>query len=297
MPLFSIVMPTYNRALTIGRAIESVIAQTFTDWELIVVDDGSVDDTKAVVAQYGDERIRYIYQENAERSAARNNGINNAQGDYICFIDSDDYYFDNHLFAFYSFLKEHNFPTALVFGQTCVDLDGVVSQEPFTAKPTEKPTEFFIVNIVGVPRTCISRSILLEEQFDPAIRIGEDMVLWTRIARKYPFYYIPDYTQAYVEHTGRSVSASEKPFVEHINTLLYIFKQYSLDEIGAGVRAHALAYGYFRYAQYWQGQHNYGKMLKMLWKSYQASPAYRQKERLYMAIAESWPYKMLKGKK
>lgn len=287
-------MPTYNRALSIGRAIESVLSQTFTDFELIIVDDGSVDDTAQVVAGYGDERIRYIYQENAERSAARNNGIRNAKGDYICFIDSDDYYFDNHLAAFYKFLNEHNYPTALVFGQTCKDLDGVVTQEPFNPIITEKRTEFFIANIVGVPRTCISRSILLEEQFDPNIRIGEDMVLWTRIMRKYPYYYIPDYTQAYVEHSGRSVSASEKPYKEHVNTLLYIFKNHPVSEIGPKVRAHALAYGYFRYAQYWQGQHKYGKMLGMLLKSYRAMPSYRQKERLFMAISENPLYRIFK---
>ena len=86
---FSIIIPTYNRAAFLPKAIESVLAQTYTDWELIVVDDGSTDNTREVVAQYNDERIIYIYQENAERSAARNNGISQAKGDFICFMDSD----------------------------------------------------------------------------------------------------------------------------------------------------------------------------------------------------------------
>ena len=72
---FSIIIPTYNRAAFLPKAIESVLAQTCTDWELIVVDDGSIDNTREVVAQYNDKRITYIYQQNAERSAARNNGI------------------------------------------------------------------------------------------------------------------------------------------------------------------------------------------------------------------------------
>ena len=290
-------MPTYNRASTIGRAIASVQAQTYTDWELVIVDDGSVDDTAAVVAAFGDKRIKYIYQQNAERSAARNNGIAHASGNYICFIDSDDYYFDNHLAAFYSFLHKHDFPVALVFGQTCVEVDGVVTKEPFTPRITEKRTEFFILNIVGVPRTCIARSILLEERFDPTISIGEDMVLWTRIMRKYPYYYIPDYTQAYVEHSGRSVSASERPFAEHVKTLHYIFSQHPVSEIGPKVRGQALAYIYLRYAQYWQGQGKYFKMLGKLIKSFLASPKFRQRERLYMAVSESFVYKLIKPKK
>ena len=78
-PFFSIIIPTYNRAHLISMAIDSVIAQTFENWELIIVDDGSTDNTKELVDNYCsiDKRIRYIYQENAERSAARNNGIIN----------------------------------------------------------------------------------------------------------------------------------------------------------------------------------------------------------------------------
>ena len=74
-PFFSIIIPTYNRAHIIHRPIDSIIAQTFTDWELIIVDDGSIDDTKSIVDLYQDERIRYVRQENKKESAARNNGI------------------------------------------------------------------------------------------------------------------------------------------------------------------------------------------------------------------------------
>ena len=76
-PLFSIIIPTYNRAPMIGKAIESVIKQSFENWECIVIDDGSTDETKSVVAKYAqiDSRIRYCYQDNQERSVARNNGI------------------------------------------------------------------------------------------------------------------------------------------------------------------------------------------------------------------------------
>jgi glycosyltransferase involved in cell wall biosynthesis len=90
-PFFSIILPTYNRASFISKAIESVIDQLYNKWELIILDDGSTDNTKEIVLSFNDDRIRYIYQENKERSAARNNGIRNAKGEYICFLDSDDY--------------------------------------------------------------------------------------------------------------------------------------------------------------------------------------------------------------
>src|SRR5690554_3168461 len=92
-PLFSIVIPTFNRASYITKAIESVINQTINDWELIIIDDGSSDNTFEVIKPYLlDQRIKYQYQINQERSIARNNAVKISLGEYICFLDSDDYY-------------------------------------------------------------------------------------------------------------------------------------------------------------------------------------------------------------
>lgn len=89
MSLVSVIIATFNREILIVKAIESVLAQTFKDFELIVVDDGSTDSTAQVLAKYRD-RITYLYQENKGPSAARNLGIKNANGAYVCFLDSDD---------------------------------------------------------------------------------------------------------------------------------------------------------------------------------------------------------------
>jgi glycosyltransferase involved in cell wall biosynthesis len=112
-PYFSIILPTYNRAAFIGKAIDSVLTQTFKDFELIMIDDGSTDNTKEVVSKYSDERIAYYYQENQERSVARNNGISKVKGQYICFLDSDDYYLPNHLGVLYENIVSRNSPIAL----------------------------------------------------------------------------------------------------------------------------------------------------------------------------------------
>ena len=114
--MFSIIIPSYNRANHLPKAIESVLAQSFTDWELIIVDDGSTDNTSDVVASYNDPRIKYIYQENAERSAARNNGIRNANGEWICFLDSDDVYLNQHLAVFEKAIHESANPRFLLSG-------------------------------------------------------------------------------------------------------------------------------------------------------------------------------------
>lgn len=89
MPQVSIIIPTYNRARYVTKAIDSVLAQTYKDYEIIVVDDGSKDDTREALKPYID-KIRYIYQENAGVSAARNTGIRAAKGEWVAFLDSDD---------------------------------------------------------------------------------------------------------------------------------------------------------------------------------------------------------------
>ena len=89
MPKVSVIIPVYNGAATIGRALASVFAQTFTDYEVVVVNDGSTDDTPAVLAGYGD-RIRVVTQANRGLPAARNSGIRASSGEYVAFIDDDD---------------------------------------------------------------------------------------------------------------------------------------------------------------------------------------------------------------
>jgi hypothetical protein len=91
--LVSVIVPTYNRAHLLPAALDSVVAQTYRNWEIVVVDDGSTDDTESVVRRYGDG-VRYVRQENRGVGAARNVGIAHARGDLLAFLDSDDYWFD-----------------------------------------------------------------------------------------------------------------------------------------------------------------------------------------------------------
>ncbi len=108
--LFTVVIPTYNRKDILGETIQSVLNQKFTDFELLIVDDGSTDNTKELVAEYMSRnplKIKYIYQNNSERSAARNNGIQSALGDFVVLLDSDDTFLPHHLELLAQTIRKH----------------------------------------------------------------------------------------------------------------------------------------------------------------------------------------------
>lgn len=203
-PFFSIVIPSYNRAQFIGKAIESVLEQTFIDWELLIVDDGSTDNTKEVVAAYTDTRIKYIFQQNAERSAARNTGIRHAAGKYICFLDSDDYFEKDNLQNIHSWLFNKNFPKGLFFVQAIVSSP---DERKVTVKEEIGPNaiDYLFTHPITPSRACVHSDILKEFNFDVDIVIVEDVILWMKIASKYPVEFLDHIGVTYFFHGDNSV--------------------------------------------------------------------------------------------
>lgn len=110
LPFFTIVIPTYNRAHFIGATLTSVLSQKFTAYEVLIVDDGSTDDTKAVVTRFVDPRIQYLPKVNGERGAARNYGFARAHGEYVLFLDSDDLLRPEHLATLHGKIQELSQP-------------------------------------------------------------------------------------------------------------------------------------------------------------------------------------------
>ncbi len=123
MPEVSVIVPTYNRAQFVVCAIDSVLSQTFLDYELIVVDDGSTDDTKEVLLGYGD-RIKYIYQSNSGVGAARNAGIRCAVGEWLAFLDSDDIWLPEYLSCQMEQANQNPSACSLVTNSIRFDADG-----------------------------------------------------------------------------------------------------------------------------------------------------------------------------
>jgi len=245
-PLFSIILPTYNRASFISKAIESVVSQIYDNWELIIVDDGSTDNTKEIVLSFYDDRINYIYQENKERSAARNNGIRNAKGEYICFLDSDDYYHKTHLQRFSELIKSKNFISGLYFSGLSMneynDVDMVYDIS------LNNNIEFVLVNSFSTPRACFSAEIAKKHLFDETIRIGEDTEFWVRILGEFPLFYHNYRTAIQLEHDERSINADV--FYCDLRTKKHILNGIPKKGISNKLRKNILSQCYFNIAKY-----------------------------------------------
>ncbi|MGE5357347.1 MAG: glycosyltransferase family 2 protein [Deltaproteobacteria bacterium] len=182
--LFSIIIPTFNRANMISRAIESVIAQTYTNWELIIVNDGSIDNSEEVVKKYQlkDNRIKYYFQENKGRSAARNLGIDNSSGEYICFLDDDDYYFEDFLYKFYFLIiSTSSFGKILMCRQYELINDQMIEVKLNEKKLLQNPLKYLILLSNNLQPFAIPTLLLKHEKFDERFGLGEDFHLLIRL--------------------------------------------------------------------------------------------------------------------
>ena len=129
--MISVIVPAYNSEMFIGKCIDSVLEQTYSNWELIAVDDGSRDKTLGILKKYAevDSRIRVIHQENQGPGIARNTGIAEAKGNYVVFIDSDDYIEKDYFLL----LSNHNEDVVFINVRN-VDKDGHVLKEEYMSK-------------------------------------------------------------------------------------------------------------------------------------------------------------------
>lgn len=295
MPFFSIVLPTYNRAHMLPKAIESVLSQTFNDWELIIVDDGSTDDTKKIVEGYTDQRIKYIYQDNQERSAARNNGIEHATGEYICFLDSDDYFLPEKLDSVNRFIATQT-ETEIIFydGITYKVGEKINKIELPIRKENESVFEFLLMNPLGSMQICANSSILKKYKFNTKLRIGEDVELWIRIAEKYKFVpIINSYHTILVEHDERSVNLKNaNSAIEQLKMLNYLFsKDDSGSKFRRKIKKRALSNSFFNIGKYFMYSNQRMKALFWILRSLNKDFSHlQQRHRMYCAV------QILKGK-
>ena len=254
-PFFSIILPTYNRAHLIETAVKSILTQSFSDWELIVVDDGSTDNTKEVISDFfsSDKRIKYFYQENQERSIARNNGIEKSTGQFICFLDSDDYFLSTKLEHLHDFMKESTqYDSVFYDGISFLIKDNIVKTPLPTKKESETIHEFLFKNPLGSLQICAPVKVFQEFKFNPSIRIGEDVELWLRIANKFEFIPIDTFNTIALEHDDRSVNLkrynSAKDQLKQIN---YIFELHDKSKINKKTRKTVLSNCFFNISKHY----------------------------------------------
>jgi len=191
----SVVIPAHNYAHYLPSAIDSILAQVHTNLEVIVVDDGSADNTREVVSSYVDPRVRYIWQENAGLSAARNTGIRHARMKYVGFLDADDRWLPGFLESVMAqFAKLGGSFAAIASVSDRIDEHGKLLPGPKFSYDCER--EFtvrdFIMRNRPLSSSIVIRSEVFEEcgYFDTSLRSSEDRDMWIRITTRHRFWLI-----------------------------------------------------------------------------------------------------------
>ena len=180
----SVVIPFYNRIDLLVRCIESVIAQTYSNFEIILVNDGSTENIDQIITiSNNSDNIKLLHQDNQGPSAARNHGISEAEGEYIAFLDSDDLWKKNKLELQLNFMAQNQY----LFTHTSYcrsDTGKIVNSGKSTYR---YPFVGFHCRI-ATPTVLVHKSLLDESNFDESIKVGEDTVLWLNLSKKTSLY-------------------------------------------------------------------------------------------------------------
>ena len=246
---FSIIIPTYNRSYLIGKAIHSALNQNYSSFEIIVVDDGSTDDTEAIVKEIKSEKLFYFKKENAERGAARNFGVQKSKGDYVNFLDSDDLLYPHHLSSALKLIAELNRPELFYLNYDIKD-----HQMKFLKKGTlikgYLNRKLLKGNVVSCNGVFIKHEIAIRYPFNENRQLAatEDWLLWLQLASRYKFYFSNTVTSAIIQHDNRSVlNINEDSLLKRKNLLIQYLSEDSvfMHKYGShlkAVEAHMLSY-------------------------------------------------------
>ncbi|MEW6773311.1 MAG: glycosyltransferase family A protein [Bacteroidota bacterium] len=217
MILFSIIIPTYNRAHLISKPIESCLNQTYQNFEIIVVDDGSTDNTEEVIQSISSNKIKYFKIQNSERGFARNFGAEKSNGNWLIFLDSDDIIYPDYLKTYYQIIVEN--PHLVIFH---TEFDIIIQKNKIPHLTNYKSL------ISGNPFSCnniaIQKSLFLQHKFneDRTIAGLEDWELWLRISTHTEIKHFPIVTSAIIQHNERSVMQIDKDkWIKKVETFIH----------------------------------------------------------------------------
>jgi glycosyltransferase involved in cell wall biosynthesis len=195
MPTVSIIIPTYNCSSLLKEAIESVLRQSYTDLDILIIDDGSTDDTRLVVEQILDSRVKYYYKDNGGQSSARNFGLIKSQGQYIAFLDHDDLWPDNNYLATMMNRVQSQDECGAAYARV-TQLDKGQTK-PFAKEHRYKSgwitQDFFEGGPCIMPSATLFRKEAIKDwYFDERLRTGEDNDAFLRLSTKTPFLFVSD---------------------------------------------------------------------------------------------------------
>jgi len=208
VPKVSVVIPTYNRSRFLRIAVRSVLNQTFQDFEIVIVDDASSDDTRAVVASLGDARIKYVrHEQNRRIAGARNTGVSNSLGEYIAFLDDDDEWQPGKLEQQVRML-DVSAPTVGAVYTAFAQVNAASGDVVGIVRPVKRGHILHALcsrNWVGTASTVCLRRQCFEEVglFDESVAFGEEYDMWIRMAHRFDFRYIDDVLVTYGLHAKR----------------------------------------------------------------------------------------------
>lgn len=233
-PYFSIIIPTYNRIDFLIKTIESFQKQTFKDFEIIIVDDGSTDNTFEVISNLNISNLKIFRKKNEERCIARNYGLDRAEGRYINYFDSDDFALENHLETAFKFFSKENNAQVLHLGYKVVNTElNTIAKMPIIKGDTANE-ELFKHNPLSCNGVFLEKKLALKFRFtmSKTFTLLEDYFLWLQIAANYQFYVDKTITSLVVHHSNRStntvnINKTETAFNEfklHINLLSQEYK-------------------------------------------------------------------------
>ena len=228
-PKVSIITPTYNRAGFIGEAVESVLAQAMPDWELLIVDDGSTDNTREVLEPYLlDHRIHYIYQSNQGQSGARNTALNRVQGGLVGFLDSDDLWGAHKLERQLSVFQDHAHVHIVHGDESIIDEHGLeISQKNMRRYSGRITPQLLADNSVSITTALVKRECFEEMGgFDASCGVADDYDLWLRFSARYRFYYAPGIVAAYRVMADQISSDKNRRFRANKEIIDDFFKSY-----------------------------------------------------------------------
>lgn len=226
MPFFSIIIPVYNKEKFISNTLKSVFNQTFQDFEIIIVNDGSTDESEKEILKFDDKRIVYFFNKNVGVSKARNFGIKNAKSEYICFLDADDYWFPCFLETFKNCIN--TYPNEKVFSskkeiETASKI--ILPTYSISIKNDFEVVDFFKASqkecVLWTSTAVIHKSVFNDiGNYDEKINRGEDTELWIRIGLKYKIVFIAKVLARHV-YDEKSASRASNYFFES-----YTFNKY-----------------------------------------------------------------------
>jgi glycosyltransferase involved in cell wall biosynthesis len=253
MPQISVIIPTYNRAHLLHGAIESVLDQQQVDLELIVVDDGSADDTAAVVTRHlSDRRLRYVRQANQGRSRARNHGAHLSRSPSLAFLDSDDRFLPGALAAHWRVLSNLPAPGVTIGGYEIVDERGQRLGERRPWEEGDLALSAWLFNCFGLPGSAVVARSWFEQVggFDQQCEIAEDWDLFLRLALAgCPMAWVTANVCEYRQHPGNSIGTEEMHCRGSLRALKKSFGSPDLPPALAREETHATAWLHIGFAR------------------------------------------------